>query len=56
MGARIGGGGGARVDARLSLSMEKNISLFGGFFATCSPCWGLFATFFSLCVAFFIMW
>ena len=25
-------------------------------FPTCSPCWGLFATFFSLWGAFFTMW
>ena len=48
MGARTGE---ARVGARPfppPFPAIKCISLFGGLFATCSPCWGLFATFFSL--------
>ena len=47
----MGGGGGARVAAGLSpppWKKKTNISLFGGLFATCSPCWGLFCNVFLL--------
>ena len=36
-----GGGSGARVGARSSTPGKNLISLFGGLFATGSPCWVL---------------